>query len=108
VPPGALENARGCEYEAARYDLLYFVVHLFCLAGVAAMIAAEPVAGSLSEAALLGLLFFSCVEKAVDRLHHGTTEGAQRCKRHIDKLMSAASFHQLGNASAFIDMHDDK
>jgi hypothetical protein len=55
---------------------------------------------------LLG--FFSGVEKAVNRVRQGAIEGAQRCKRHIDKSMFASSFPPLGNAAAMIDMHDDE
>jgi len=51
---------------------------------------------------------FPDIEKAPNRLRQGTIEGAHRRKRHINKPMFAASFHELDNAAAMIDMHDDE
>jgi hypothetical protein len=57
------------------------------------------------------LLFPRCfggVKKAVNRAGQGAIESAERCKGYIDKPMPASPFHQLGNAAAMIDSHDDE
>jgi hypothetical protein len=73
------------------------------------MIAAKPVCGlALAGTTLLSLRFVSGIEKAVDRKRQRAIKGAQRRKRSIDKPMPATPFHQLGNATVLIDMHDDE
>jgi len=63
---------------------------------------------AIPGATLLFPGFFCGVKKAVNRVRQGAIEGAQRCKRYVDKPMLASSFHQLSNAAAMIDSHDDE
>lgn len=71
------------------------------------MLAAMLVVRSAISATTLPLFcMFPDIEKAPNRMRQGTVEGAHRRKRHIDKPMFAASFHELDDAAAMIDMHD--
>jgi hypothetical protein len=54
------------------------------------------------------LRLFSGVEKAVYLLGQRSIEDTQGNERHIDKLMIAVSFHQLGHAAIEIDVDNDE
>jgi hypothetical protein len=54
------------------------------------------------------LRFFSGIEKAVYLLGQRSIEDSQGNERHIDKLMFAVSFHQLGHAAIEINVDNDE